>query len=224
MKPQVLGFIPARIGSKGIPRKNLVPLAGKPLVAWVCETARRCRFLSDVIVSTDSDEIIAVAQACGVRAPFLRPEALGEDTTLVIDVILHALHWLKDHEGREYEWVCLFQPSSPFGLPSDFDRAIELAVEKNADTVISVYKGDRIHPAYTMYSLEPDGRACWYLGGAEINRMARRQDIQPVFVRSGTVYVFRTALLLDRRTLYGDTITPSICRKNGPWTSTRPSI
>lgn len=203
---RVLGLITARGGSKGIPNKNIVPVGGKPLVYWVCEKAKRCQSLCRVIISSDSPAILEVARGCGIEVPFERPAGLAGDKAMVSDVILHALEWMRVNRGETYEYVCLFQPTSPFALPSDYDRAVDMAFENKADTVISVYRNERIHPAYTMYNLGPDGRATWYLGGGGVNRMSRRQDIQPVFVRAGSVYVFRAEHLLATKSLYGEAI------------------
>lgn len=200
---KVLGLIPARGGSKGIPGKNLVLLAGRPLVGWVCEQALRSRLIDEVILSSDSDEIIAVARSFGVVAPFKRPAELARDDCLVIDVILHAVKWLKENQGKVFDYVCLLQPTSPFGRATDYDRAISVALEKDADTVVSLYRCDQVHPEI-MFILHEDSRAEWYTRDPGVDRMARRQDLPPVYVRSGIVYVFRTSLVVEKRTLYGE--------------------
>lgn len=200
---KVLGLIPARSGSKGIPGKNLALLAGKPLLAWVCEAAQQAKLIDEVIVSSDSDEIISLARSLGVAGPFKRPGELARDGSLVINVILHALTWLSENQGKTFDYVCLFQPTSPLGRPSDYDRAIHMAIEKDADTVISVYRCDQVHPAI-MFTLHEDSRAEWFVERPGIDRMARRQELMPVYVRSGIVYVFKTSLLMEKRTLYGE--------------------
>ena len=203
-KPRILGLIPARGGSKAIPKKNITPLAGKPLISWVCKAAMECRLFDEIILSSDNDEIIEVARSCGVNAPFKRPEELARDDSLVVDVIYHALKWLKDEQGKAFDFVCLIQPTVPFAEAGDYTRAIQKAVEKNADTVISVYPCEQQHPAI-MYTLDTDGRADWFLKDSE-NRMARRQDLPPVYMRSGIAYVFKTSLIFEKKTLYGNSI------------------
>jgi len=203
-KPRILGLIPARGGSKAIPKKNIVPLAGEPLIAWVCRAAKSCELIDEIILSSDSDEIISVVESYGISAPFKRPENLAGDDALVVDVIYHALRWLSDNRNATFDFVCLIQPTVPFAEADDYRRAIRKAVETDADTVISVYPCGQQHPAI-MYTLDDDGRADWFLKGAE-NRMARRQDLPPVYMRSGIVYVFKTSLILEKRTLYGGRI------------------
>jgi CMP-N-acetylneuraminic acid synthetase len=199
----VLGLIPARGGSRGIPRKNLVPLAGKPLLGWVAEQGLRSQTLSDVVVSSDDPEIIAAARSFGVRAPFVRPAGLSGDEVLVVEVLAHALRWLRENEGAEYEYACLLQPTAPLALAEDYDRAVRTAFEKSADTVISVARCGQLHPAI-MFTLADDGSADWFLKAGPEGRMARRQDLPPLFIRTGVVYVVRSSLILEQGTLYGE--------------------
>jgi CMP-N-acetylneuraminic acid synthetase len=161
--------------------------------------------MTEVIVSSDDDEILSVARSFGIAVPFRRPAELARDDCLVIDVILHALTWLTENQGKTFDYVCLLQPTSPFGRASDYDRAIRKAIDEEADTVISVYCCDQVHPAI-MFTLSEDSRAEWYIKDPRTDRMARRQDLPPVYVRSGIVYVFKTSLLVARRTLYGEKI------------------
>ena len=114
-----LGIIPARGGSKGVPRKNIRPLAGKPLIAWTIEQARASRYLDRTIVSTEDEEIAHVAQACGGDVPFLRPPELARDDTPSIEPVLHAIGILED-----YDYVVLLQDTSPFRAPEDIDGKI----------------------------------------------------------------------------------------------------
>ena len=202
---KVLGLIPARGGSKGVHRKNLVQLCGKPLISWVCEAAKRANVFDDLIVSTDDEEILSVARSLGVDGPFLRPNVIAKDETLIIDVILHALAWFKEHRGIEHDYVALLQPTAPLGVTEDFERAVERALESNADTVIAVYRASQHHPAI-MYTVGNDGRTDSFVKSMGWNQMARRQDLPPVYMRSGIVYVFKANTLLQTRTLYGGTI------------------
>ncbi len=203
-KPKILGLIPARCGSKAIPQKNIAPLAGKPLISWVCQASLGCELIDEIILSSDSDEIIEVARSCGINAPFKRPKELARDDSLVVDVIYHALNWLKEEQGKTFDFVCLIQPTVPFAEAGDYRRAIAKAIEKDADTVVSVYPCEQQHPAI-MYTLESDGRVDWFLKGSR-NKMARRQDLPPVYMRSGIAYVFKSSLILDEKKLYGESM------------------
>lgn len=203
---KVLGLIPARAGSKGVPGKNLAELVGKPLVGWVAEAGRKSELIDDVIVSSDGDDIMRVAREYGAEAPFRRPAELSDDHSLVVDVIAHALKWLAENDGRRYEYACLLQPTSPLALPEDYDRAICLAYERDADTVMSVHDGSKTHPATHYYTLDENGRAEFFIKSVPWNRMSRRQDLPRVYVRCGVVYVLKTRMILAERTLYGERI------------------
>jgi CMP-N,N'-diacetyllegionaminic acid synthase len=204
VKPEkVLGLIPARGGSKGIADKNIVDLAGRPLLGWVAEEAGKSEQMQDVIISSDSEKIIKTARDFGIRAPFVRPPELAQDSTLVIDVIRHALNWLWEYEQKKFDYVCLLQPTAPLAKKEDYDKAIALAYEKDADTIICVYKCDQHHPAI-MFTLDDENRADWFVKKLGWNRMTRRQDLPYIYMRSGIVYVFKTDMLLHKNTLYGE--------------------
>lgn len=200
---RVLCVIPARGGSKGLPGKNLRPLGGLPLIAWACRAARATPGLDRVVVSTDDPAIAAAAEAAGVPAPFLRDAALAQDRTPVVEVLADAVRRMESVDGARYDWVCLLQATSPLVQPDDITRALERARATGADTVLSVYPAGQKHPEIMLH-LEPDGRVRWFCEARQ--RMARRQDLPPVFVRSGLVYVVRRDLLLGRGTLYGDAV------------------
>lgn len=135
-----LGVIPARGGSKGIPRKNIKELGGKPLIAWTVEAARASKFLDYCVVSTDDEEIAAVARACGAVVPFMRPKDLATDSARALPVLQHAISWIKEHEGRAFDYCMMLQPTSPFRLPEDIDESIRLIVEAGADSVFAMKK------------------------------------------------------------------------------------
>ena len=139
-----VAVIPARGSSKGLLRKNVRPLAGKPLIAWTIEVARRCPQLDRVIVSTEDQEIAEVARQYGAEVPFQRPEALASDETSGVEVVLHATQWLEAHEGYAPEYVMLLQPTSPFRLRSDIDDAVKLAIEEQHPSVASREAGSDV--------------------------------------------------------------------------------
>lgn len=197
-----LGLIPARGGSKGLPRKNIRLFAGRPLIHWSCRAAIRSDELDAVICSTDSEEIANVARNAGVSVPFMRPAELAADTSLIVDVAKHVLLRLAS-AGRHFDYVCLIQPTSPLISAEDIDRAVRLARQRDADTVISGFACGQKHPA-TMFRTDEQGAVQWLLPVKE--RMARRQDLPPVFIRSGLVYVFRSEMVIQTGTLYGDKV------------------
>jgi CMP-N,N'-diacetyllegionaminic acid synthase len=195
--------LPARGGSKGIPGKNIKPLLGKPLISWAATALSEATEVDRKICSTDDSHIAEVAEFYGLEVPWLRPPELALDNTLVVDVIAHALHALLTDPGGPYTHVALIQATSPTVTSQDIDAAIRLALEKDADTVITGFHAGQRHPA-TMYTMAEDGSVRWLLDQSQ--RMARRQDLSPVFVRTGLVYVMKAEVVLEQRSIYGDRI------------------
>ena len=179
---QTLALIPARGGSKGIPRKNIRLIAGKPLIAWTIEAALRSDRLDAVVVSTDDPEIAEVARQAGAQVPFLRPAALAQDDTPGIAPVLHALDLLQG-----YGAVLLLQPTSPLRSTADIDACLGLALARQAVSVVSVTEPDT-HPDWT-YLLGADQRLTRPSADAPA---ARRQDLQPVVALNGALYFAQT--------------------------------
>ena len=185
----VLGLIPARAGSKSIPKKNLVDLGGRPLIAWTIEAAMNSS-LSRVIVSTDSNEIAAVCKSFGTEVPFMRPEEISKDDSLSIDVVIHALDTLKE----EFDSVMLLQPTSPFRSVSDINNAVQLLAE--ADSVISVEAVEGMHPA-RMKFITTDGYLVDPVFAEEVENMPRQQLV-PLYIRNGAIYLTKTDSISQR--------------------------
>jgi CMP-N,N'-diacetyllegionaminic acid synthase len=188
---QVLGLIPARGGSKGIPRKNLRVLAGRPLLAYTADAALESRFLSRVVLSTDDEEIAEVGRTLGLDVPFMRPDALARDTTPTLPVMLHALDALR--EDPAYDAVCLLQPTCPLRTSSLIDTCIETLWGQEADTVVSIKPVPHLHHPHWVYLKAEDGSLRLASGSTE--PPPRRQDLPPAWHRSGAVYVTRTSVL-----------------------------
>jgi CMP-N-acetylneuraminic acid synthetase len=205
---RVLALIPARGGSKGVPRKNLREVGGKPLLAHTieCALARRGRF-HRVIVSTDDPEIARVARAAGAEVPFTRPPELAADTAPMAPVAQHALRWVEQADGLRLDWLCLLQPTAPLRAPEDLDAALDLAAAGGSDAVISVVRVFAVHPIL-MKRIEA-GRLLPYC--VEETEGTRRQDYQPpAYMRNGAVYLVRRDVLLERGSLWGDVIRPYV--------------
>ena len=214
-------MIPARGGSKGIRRKNLAPLGGRPLIAHTCDAARESRALTRVIVSTDDDEVAAEAITLGVEVPFLRPAALAGDDTPMTDVLVDLLSTLAGRESYRPDAVVLLQPTSPFRRAAHVDAAVELFLASGADSVVSVVP---VPHQFTPSSLmELHGDRLVFPGGPSSGAVAlakaagppaesagggpgplRRQDKPRLFARNGpAVVVIKTSVLLEQHALYG---------------------
>lgn len=138
----ILGIIPARGGSKRILRKNIKEIAGKPLIYWTIKAAQASRCLSELIVSSDDDEIIEYAVNQGIKAPFKRPAYLSTDTASSFDVVIHALNMMQTATSVKYEYVCLLEPTSPLKRSVDIDAAIDKLVNSGCDSLLSLIPAD----------------------------------------------------------------------------------
>jgi CMP-N-acetylneuraminic acid synthetase len=197
---RVLGLVPARGGSKGIPRKNLAPLLGRPLLAYTARAALEARRLDRVVLSTDDPEIARVGAGCGLEVPFMRPPELARDSTPSALVLRHALEMLES-DGDLFDAVCLLQPTSPLRRAADIDACIDLFAAADADTVVTVLPvPDKYNPHWVFFS-GPGGRICLATGGSE--PIPRRQDLPPAYHRDGSVYVVRAALARQGR-IFGE--------------------
>lgn len=186
----VLAIIPARGGSKGVPRKNIRDLAGKPLIAWTIAAAQASQYIDRLVLSSEDAEIIEVARAWGCEVPFVRPAELSRDETPGIDPVIHALEMLPG-----YDYVVLLQPTSPLRTAEDIDACLVRCEEKNVTGCVSVTEPDH-HPQwmYTMGDSET-------LQPVSEQRGVRRQDLPQVYALNGAVYAVRTAKLNESHAL-----------------------
>lgn len=189
----ILGLIPARGGSKGIPSKNIARLGNRPLIAWTIESARSSLLLDRFICSTDSPEIRDLAQKLGCEAPFLRPTTLAADDSRSVDVALHAL----DHLDQSYDYILLLQPTTPFRQASEIDGIITQGVDEDADLTVSVSAAKK-HPS-ALYGLE-NGTLIPYLNADR--ECTRRQDMPPTYERNGSLFLAKREFLLAKRTYH----------------------
>lgn len=187
---RVLAVIPARGGSKGVPRKNIRILAGKPLIAWTIEEAKKSRYIDRLIVSTEDPEIIEVARAWGCEEPFVRPVELAQDDTPGYEVILHALSCLPG-----FDYVVLLQPTSPFRTVEDIDGCIEYCVQMNGHSCVSVTE-PASHP-YWMFTLTEHHRLKTFLSMDKM--VMRRQELPKVYALNGAVYVAKSDWFITHR-------------------------
>lgn len=184
-----MAVIPARGGSKGVPRKNIRLLAGKPLVTWTIEQAAQSRYIDRVIVSSEDEEICQVAKQSGAEVPFVRPMELASDTASGVDVLCHAV----ENAGADYDYVVLLQPTSPLRESTDIDAAIECCVSRTAKSVVSVAEATK--SPYWMYQVQEGGKLTPFVENAASNR----QQLPQSYALNGAVYVLEVAALLESR-------------------------
>jgi CMP-N-acetylneuraminic acid synthetase len=189
--------VPARGGSKGVPRKNVAIVAGRPLIEWTIMAARQATCIDQLIVSTDDEEIAAVARAAGADVPFRRPADLSHDDAAGADVVLHALQWIVRHRGYTPEYVVTLQPTSPLRTAGDIDAAIALARVRGAHSVVSV--SPAVQSPYWMVRVDEDLEVREFLPGDP----PTRQQLPALYAINGAVYVTSPRLLFDMHALYG---------------------
>ena len=203
-RPRTLGLVIARGGSKGLPRKNVLPLAGKPLVAWTMEAARAAASLDRTIVSSEDAEILAAARAAGGDAPFVRPAELAGDVSSTVDVALHALDWL-EREARERCDVLIVLPAAaPLRRAGHIDAAVAtLLGDAATEAVVAVTEAD--YPPWWMLAIR-DGRLAWlFPEGAKADN---RQQLPAAYRPNGSIYAIRVEALRTQRTFYPKATAP----------------
>jgi len=208
-KLKILGIIPARGGSKGIPSKNIKELDGMPLIAYTIKAALNSN-LTHVIVSTDSQTIAEIAISYGANVPFLRPDNLATDTASSMPVAIHGLLEMEKLYECQYDAVMLLQPTTPFRTTVDINNAISLLIEKETDSVISVVDVGGTHPARMKYLKEGlliDPPFC------EEKENQNRQELEPMFIRNGAIYLSKRNVLL-KGTYKGDSCAALIMTNN----------
>jgi CMP-N-acetylneuraminic acid synthetase len=200
MSLRTIGLVPGRGGSKGIPRKNIRPLCGRPLLEYTADAALASRSLARVLLSTDDLEVAEVGRRCGLEVPFIRPAHLAADETPTLDVVRHAIAWLEEH-GEHLDAVCVLQPTHPFRRVEDIDACVELLDVAGADAVVTVLA---VPPEYNPHwTYEQDQEGTLHISTGEVDPVPRRQDLPAAFRREGSVYVTRRNVIMDRNSMYG---------------------
>lgn len=189
----VLALIPARGGSKGIARKNVRPIAGKPLIVWTIEAALGSANIAEVVVSTDDPEIAEVARAAGASTPFIRPAELARDETPGIDPVMHAIAVVPGHDA-----ILLLQPTSPLRTTADIDACLALAATSGAPSIVSVSEPST-HPQW-IYRMDSSQHLESIMHG---DKGIRRQDLPKVYALNGAIYYANIAWLQHEKQLCG---------------------
>ena len=193
-----LAIIPARGGSKRLPRKNVLDLNGKPLIAWSIEAGRKSKYVDEVMVTTDDDEIINVSRKFGATVPFVRPEKLADDFATRPEVIKHTIEYYKSHLKKEFDYLIFLQPTSPLRDEKDVDSAIEFIFEKNTDAVVSVCEVE--HPVHWSGILPQDKNMSNFLSNVAVQ--SRSQDFDKYYRLNGAIYICDIAKFLEEGCIF----------------------
>jgi CMP-N-acetylneuraminic acid synthetase len=205
----VLAIIPARGGSKRIPRKNLAPVAGRSLLAWSIQAARNAQHVSRVLVSTDDAEIATSARAEGAEVPWLRPESLSADDTSTLDVLVHALGWAVDKLTPPPEVAVLLEPTAPLRTGEHIDRAIAMLLASDADCVAAVSELPHVFHPEEVLTVE-QGELKPFLAGRTMDSRRLRNRQSAAYVLNGLVYAVRVSSVLAGRGLFGNKTLPLV--------------
>lgn len=199
---RILGLIPARGGSKGVPKKNIKLLGDKPLIEYTINSAKVSKHLSQIVVSTDQEEIAVVAGISGYKPPFIRPEALAQDASTSLEVVQHAIAFYESN-AIFFDAVCLLQPTTPFREHGFIDRAIEKFISSNADCLVTVLPIPNEYNPHWAFEECDNGLLKIATGEDEI--ITRRQELPKAFFRDGSIYITKTDVI-KKGSLYGKSI------------------
>ncbi len=200
---KIAALIPARKGSQGIPGKNSKVLGDKPLIAYTIESALASKHISKVIISTDDPSITWIAKKYSVDVPFVRPAHLATDDAKTVDVVSHALEWC-DNNGIHLDAICLLQPTAPFREDGFIDSCIETFLDSDADSLVSVLPVPHQFNAHWLF--EPGADGLLHIATGEEVIIPRRQDLPVNYYRDGSVYITRSQVIRQQRSLYGKKI------------------
>jgi CMP-N,N'-diacetyllegionaminic acid synthase len=188
----VLAIIPARGGSKGLPRKNILPVKDTPLIAWTITEAQKSKYIDHLILSSEDEEIIDVAKKWGCDVPFVRPQTLATDDASTMDVVFHTLETIEE----TYDYIVLLQPTSPRRQVIDIDKCLEICTSQNVPACVSMTETAK--SPYWMYQLNDDCQIKPIISDDEF--ASRRQDLPKTYALNGAVYVAEWPWLLKNKT------------------------
>ncbi len=202
----ILALIPARGGSKGVPRKNIKNLDGKPLIAYTIEAAKKSKYIDRLIVSTDDNQIAKISNTYGGETPFIRPASISSDTSKAISVVKHALLEIEKIDNKKYPIIVYLEPPSPFRETKDIDKCIDYFFEKNPSSVVSVNEANQFHPILMKKIEKNQLKPIWK---DEPEGVPRQLYKPKAYMRNGAVYVIRRENILNN-IFYGKSIYPYI--------------
>lgn len=195
---KILALIPARGGSKRLPRKNLLELRGEPMILWTIKAALLCPWIDEVMVSTDDVEIAQVSREFGAHVPFLRPVELAQDASTSFDVAKHTIDFYRTKLGREFDFIVMLQPTSPLRTAENIEEAINLCMQKDASAIISVCEAD--HSPLWMNVLPRDCSMSNFIHDDLKNK--RSQELPKNYRLNGAIYICEVSRLLNECTFF----------------------
>lgn len=200
---RILGLIPARGGSKGVPHKNKKELHGKPLLHYTIEAAKKATGIDRLVFSSEDESLRSLAKSFGAEVPFERPADLAQDTSGSLGVIQHALHTLSQ-QGDHYDAVCLLQVTNPFRTTALIDEAIDIFKKNDMDALVSVLKVPHEYNPHWVFEANDNGQLHIATGEKEI--IKRRQELPDAFIRDGAIYITKTSVILKENSLFGESL------------------
>lgn len=201
--PRILGLVTARGGSRGIPRKNIQLLNGKPLLAYTAEAALKAKYLSRLVLSTDDEQIACIGREYGLEVPFMRPPELALDETPTLPVVQHAIRFL-EQQGDRFYGVCTLQPTNPFRTAGEIDACIDVFVQQRVDCVMTVLPVP--HDCNPHWTWVKDGNGFLRLFTGEKEPVPQRQQLPEVYYRDGSTYVAKRDVIMEHNSFYGDRV------------------
>jgi len=207
----ILAIVPAREGSKGIPKKNIYPLYNTPLIYYTIKAIQRSKLITRAILSSDSSEVIKVAKDYGLEVPFVRPSKLAQDDTPALPVVKHAVKWLEETENYKVDYIILLQPTSPLRTENHIDEALSILINSDADSLVSIVEVPHNFNPYSIMKLQGKYLSPYLLFDENKNL----RQFKPVFyARNGAaIYAFTYHCLMNKHSIYGDKILPYLMEK-----------
>ena len=195
---KILCVVPARGGSKGLPGKNIKMLIDKPLIAWSIEQGLGSKYVNEVIVSTDSEEVAEIAKNYGARVPFLRPDFLAQDDSSTADVLVHMINEL-EKIGETFDYILLLEPTSPLREVNDIDKAFEQLLSiPQAKSIVGISKVESQHPSFTV-SLQNENN---FIQSKNNFKVLRRQEIEELYFYEGSLYISEIKSYREKKNFY----------------------
>ena len=204
---KIIAIVPARQGSKGLAKKNVIDFLGKPLLVWSIEVARKSKYVDRLIVSTDSTDIAIVGEKNGAEIPFIRPSYLSEDNSTSIDVVYHAIEFMREELGENFDLVVLLEPTSPLRTSEDLDLALEKLIRSpNARSLVSVGESESQHKTLQFNITESELISVGSASSVFIH--TRRQDLAKSYFLDGSIYISYIDTLFEFMSfVHGQTLT-----------------